>query len=419
MSLLLLLDAPVAVTTEYANGSIGLVAFGTGSLANADSASIYALIGTTPTIDDFHNGVSPQASRQQPTMVWNPDTTSFDAWAPYYPNIRTGIPIRVRCHNVIFLGDGFEDIAHGYVDSYRETWNPAAKYAEVEISASCSLGALATTTVYDFAAPQESSSARIKRAIQAAGLRVDSWLDPYGATPTADSFNVQAATVTGIAGDHIHSVEDTEGGLLVAGKAHGEWLWMPNGYFANGSGYTVVTLGDSEWTSHSGNLEYPLYTPEPYADNERLYNLIQVTRDGGNTMTAADAASRRKNGLRSQTYSTLHVSDTDSLALANDLLDRPGNLTPDPLRRYDSVTTRLLGTEGTNGSDLIVDIVTREIGNQIRIIRRPPGTDTTDTSLTPSGAISSVHMIQGIELKVDYSVNAWYVTFTLMPGNID
>jgi hypothetical protein len=148
-----------------------------------------------------------------------------------------------------------------------------------------------------------------------------------------------------------------------------------------------------------------LYYPElPYAavsralDDTQLANDVQITRAGGTLQEAQNAASQAKY-LFPRSYARTDVilqSDAEALSYAQWVLyvslageDRFDTLTIDPV---------------ADPGNLFPQVLAREIGDRIMVIRRPQNT---------GGTVAKPCFIRGITHAIDVGAGTWSTTWDL------
>ncbi len=130
-----------------------------------------------------------------------------------------------------------------------------------------------------------------------------------------------------------------------------------------------------------------------------LWNIVEVTREGGTAQRVEDTASQTSYGPRALERSGLIVDDDlEAGDAANALLLRYKA----PALRPDSVRF-----EASQDSALWVQLLTRDIGDRVTIKRRPPG---------GGSVISILAIIEGIEHQVT-PFTQWTTTWKLAPAD--
>lgn len=130
---------------------------------------------------------------------------------------------------------------------------------------------------------------------------------------------------------------------------------------------TVQATFDDDGT----DISYRNLTLDPFGE-EMLYNDVNNTREGGLTQGAEDATSINKYWRRDYSETGLILTtDADTLSRAQRIRDR----FKDPLFVVDSLTLTSGKTDQAN------QIVRREVGDKIRVLRRPQGGTAIDQSL--------------------------------------
>lgn len=203
----------------------------------------------------------------------------------------------------------------GYVESWTmRTGNGTAMYADLRCVDAFTY--FSKIPIAAIAAPQEASSSRISRVLNATM--------PWGGTlwPALDraieigDFDVQAMPVDDIALSHMQLVAKTEGGQLYM-KANGD-LRFEDQSFRAGVSSTAILSNDQAGTGvRYSELELSY-------DDSYIFNEIQTHRDQGlTTRVAQDQASMQQYFYRTRKQpELLYVTGTDADTVATELLNR-------------------------------------------------------------------------------------------------
>ena len=189
-------------------------------------------------------------------------------------------------------------------------------------------------------------------------------------------------------------------GVITTGT---ETVWVDGLLIEEGGSVSTYVDGDevdSEWdgTAHASTSrrlpELPYADVELAYDAETLANLVRITRVGGAEQVAEDTESRQLYLTHTYNRSDLTMQD-DSTALnhAGFIL----HTSKDPELRF----TSLVVNPRTDEDGLYPQMLGRQIGDRIRILRDPPG----------GGTIEREVFIRGIEL--DVRAGNWLTTWTL------
>jgi hypothetical protein len=229
----------------------------------------------------------------------------------------------------------------------------------------------------------ELSGARVTRILDSAGWPVADRVIATGNSP------MQATPLSGDALSELQNVADSEIGEL----------------YIDGQGRVVfrnrqAIHTDSRSTTVQATFGNPSTSIAPFetklsSDDATLYNEVLATREGGDTQTASDTASQTEFLARTFDSPTLKLeTDGEALAWGQWIV----YLSKEPETRFDSIQIHC----HANPTTLFPQVLAREIGDRIQIVRRPPGGGT---------AITRDAFIRGI--SHDVSTEKWITTFQL------
>lgn len=231
---------------------------------------------------------------------------------------------------------------------------------------------------------------------EASGTRVTNVLDdadfPDGTNYRlidAGASTVQAATVDGSPLEHLQLVATSEAGYVLIDR-YGRLLYIDRDTIRTRTLDTGLTWGDDA-------------SERPYAEmvglgadaDDLLRNAIEVTAPSLATQTAEDAASIAEHDRLVLSISTLITTTGEMLSRAQWARSSYSQ----PAQRI-----RALVLDG-QGTDQWPTILAREVGDKIRVRRRPEGGNYT---------IEQDSVIEAIEFEVT-APNNWRVTWTLSP----
>lgn len=202
----------------------------------------------------------------------------------------------------------------------------------------------------------EDSGARITRILDG----ID-WPDGDRLIDTGDT-TLQATDTSGLALDEMQAVAETEVGELYV-DGHGRLRFRNRAalYTEERSARPQAILGDAPDT---GELPYSELTIS--YDDTTLVNHVVATREGGTAQTAQDTESQAQYLTRTWTADNLLMQDDDTaLAYAQFVL----HTSREPELRFESVTILPLRDPGR----LMPLALGTEVGDRLRIRRRPPG----------------------------------------------
>lgn len=289
------------------------------------------------------------------TVVLDNSDRRFDptfTTSPYYPNVVPMRKIRIRATYAAVTYDLFV----GHVSSWPPDW-PG--------------GLIGTTTIQCVDAFTFFASVKLNGAYASeyCNWSIDTWLTNIG-WPAADrtlysaASQIQAGTfVNTQALSHFQNVADVEGGQFFMGadgKAtfHDRYYRLTNS-LTPGSTFSDV-LGGS----------FPFLRVTSSYDDTAIWNEARVTRTGGTEQVATDATSQAAYFTRTLTRSLPLLNDADALSLAQYLV----GLYAFPIYRHTSITL-----DGNMDDNLWPHMFTRQIGDRISIVQRPPPVGATIT----------------------------------------
>jgi hypothetical protein len=383
-------------TGSQFDGDVLWLACGTGTLTDADAATIHANLTTTPRPNGVNaNGDAslltlPTAAAA--TMVWYADTS--------IPTVPTTY-----------------DLFNGFV----ERWPPSFDRPQqqfVNVTATDGFAALAQAIVSG-SFPQEFSGARISRVLTAA-----SWIDSVAATgywtlgtsllgtttrlsygiPTTvlDTGRTEIPAVTYADTDeqtalaHIQDVADSELGVFFIDGA-GRAIFHDRNHRTRTTTSSVVF---TDGTTSTSRLTYADISPS--FDGDRIANDIRVTRSGGVTQPATDPMSITKYLRRTLPRAPLLTSDVEAANQAGYLL----RSMKDPYLRFDSITVEPMLTD-----DAWPHALGREISDRVTVELTPP--------MVPGGTIETISkdcFVEAIEHRLEPPFT-WQTTYQLSPAD--
>lgn len=379
-----LFDIASNAAANHFPGSIRWAAFGTGTLTDANAATMHGYGNTYP---DYTEIVREMPSATC-TAVWPAVTTSFDTAAPYYGKL---LPMK-KARLSVTVGVTTYRLFTGYITAWQPLWESAFT-ADVQIECVDMFDILAAAILPAGTEASELSSARVTWALTQAGI------------PSADQnvstgqTTVAALTVTAgsepTALSHILDVTDSElGAFFIAGDGKATFF---DRHKTLKSPYTTsqATFGD---TSDS---DTPYEAVNPSYDRDRIINKAVITRSGGTAQSTSDATSITSYGTRTHSRAPLLTSDTEALSMGQFIV----GAYKDPALRFDQVTIEPLE------SDTIWALVgSLDVWQRVTVKRTPPGGGT---------AITQACLIEGVEHRGGRSGDGqwWQTTYRLSPAN--
>ena len=282
------------------------------------------------------------------------DPTNLDG--PYVAaEVSQITPMRVVRHRATWDGVTYP-LWRGSADSWLLGYNSALTVGTVELSATDGFKVLES---YDREADApigsgEDSGARVTRILNS----VD-WETLDRMVNVGDTL-LQATTLEDTALSELQSVVETEIGEGYI-DAQGRYVFRNRTavFEDTRSNTSQATFGDGD-----GELPYDDVTIE--YDDEQLFNLVRITREGGSTQTQQDTIS--------QAQYLVHVYDRSGLLMQDDAAadDYAGYIlaqSRDPELRFATITIN----PRRDPDNLFPQVLGREIGDRITVRLRPPG----------------------------------------------
>lgn len=309
----------------------------------------------------------------------------------YYGKLKPVRRVRIQA---VWEGD-VRDQFYGYVDGWPQSWQDGVRPL-VRLRACDGFAVLDGIELNKTYAAQ-SSDARIAAVLDDVGWTAGlAWVmdsatnsqlgdedgDPYGTcllapvgdrTLLAGNSAIQACTLEGESAlSHLQDVAETEDGYFYIGR-QGDACFLNRYYRYQPDAYTpIVTFGDG--AGEAGYSDFELTQ-----DKGDLYNDVRMTREGGTEQVATDTASGLAFFVRTLSQERL-LATTDY-----EMADRAQYY----LARYKTERLRSRSLAFRGGDEAWARLLERDLGDRIRVIRRPQGS-TTDT-------ITDDYTIEGIE----------------------
>jgi hypothetical protein len=331
-----------------------------------------------------------------------------NAASPYYPNVVPTRRMRLRAN---WPGAPTYAVFTGYVDQYPQAW-PGMVDAIVTLKCFDGLAILAAKKL-NATWPADRADTRINRILDAVSWTTgQNWVLDSTINSVLDS-----TTVLGPAGDravdtgyavvpaatlanddalsHALDVTFAEQGLFFVG-ADGAVVFHSHDWFYVGGGATSkATFGDG------GGAELPYSDIVLSYDREQIRNEIRLVRDGGAEQVVSDLASQIAHFPITYNPGTVLLTRDD---VVHDLATYMLRRYKDPHMRVSSITIR----PQRDPDRLWPQVLGRELGDRITVVRRPPG---------GGSPISGDYHIEAIEHEFD--TVSWRTTWTLSPVDPD
>lgn len=191
--------------------------------------------------------------------------------------------------------------------------------------------------------------------------------------------------------DYIQKCAQSENGQFFQ-AGNGKWTFHDRHYRITQKTVPSATFSDASTAA------LPYHDVVLDEDDQDVFNVISVGRDGGNTAIARSTSSITKHRERELNRTGLLMnSDNEAQSAAEWLRTRYAT---DTLQAK-SITLNLTASTG-----MWAAVLPREIGDLIRIKRRP---------MSIGSTISKDFYIEGIRHEVDAAQNTWMTTFDLSP----
>lgn len=247
----------------------------------------------------------------------------------------------------------------GFAEQWDQEWN-GPNWAEVTVPCSDGFSILSQTDRSAVAATgtNESTGARINRILDSAD-----WPDEDRIISTGDA-TLAATVLEGPALEELQNAADSEIGELYVDGAGNVVFRNRNAIFDDTrSNTSQATFGDDE---DSGELGYAHNGLRYSTDRETMYNRVIAQRDGGSVQQADDGDSQGRFRIKTWAKTDLVLADDTQVSdYAAFLL----NLTKLPENRFTEMIILPLG----DPDNLFPEVLGRDIGDRITVIRRPPG----------------------------------------------
>ncbi|HEU4328059.1 MAG TPA: hypothetical protein VFS21_33290 [Roseiflexaceae bacterium] len=301
--------------------------------------------------------------------------------SPYYPNVIPSRRVRVSAtwNSVTYR------LFTGFIDAWPPEWG-GGLLGTVEISATDAFKRF-TKSKLTTTRSQETVTARITGVLTTLG-----WNPAEASIATSQSFIQSGAWTQQTALSIFLEAAETENGA----------------FFINGAGVatfqnryhrlTNTRSTTSQATFGDGTSELPYQQVQLLYDDLNIYNDVQITRTGGTTQIASDAASQVKYFVGSYTRTLPILTDNEANDAANWILYTS---------KEADIRARALTVSGYDDDALWPHVLGLEISDLVTVRKRPPGSsDTIDRSTY----IESVEHTIGLD-------SSWTTTYQLSPAS--
>lgn len=342
-------------------------------------------------ISDYVESVTTRRGRQHEldrfetgtaTVLLDNNDRRFDpsyTAGPYYGQLLPMKRIRIRARY-----DGVDyPVFSGLVEGWPQEYGPDGVLAFVQLPCSDlfkSLALLGLSGVF----PSELTGARVTRVLDALG-----W--PAGERDIdVGQSTVQAATLTGTSAAlaHLQDVNTSENGFLFIAR-DGKVTFIDRHQLILATLNTALTWGDD-----TAGTEYPYTDITLDPGDSSLWNQVTVSAPSLTSQTGVNSASQAKYFTRSYNRSTVLTTTGQMQDLANFLVSR-----------FAEPSLRVVGmTMDGLPPDTLPVILARELGDKIRVNRRPRNLGST---------ITQDSVVDGVQVSA--SKMRWQVTWNLSP----
>ncbi|MGI5493789.1 hypothetical protein [Microtetraspora malaysiensis] len=252
------------------------------------------------------------------------------------------------------------DLFRGYADSWDITWwDPDDSEAVVQCTDAFKVLANNDRIPVEAVGDGELSGTRVNRILDSVDWpRTDRLID------TGDTV-LQGTTLQGDALTELQLTADSDlGELYVDGAGRLVFRGRYGVTTDERSNLSQATFGDAG--PDSGELPYDLDGLAISYDDQQLINLARIGRANGTVQTAQDLASQSKYLVRTfDRTDLLMASDADAASVATWII----KISKEPELRFDAIII----DPDLDPDVLYPQLLGREIGDRITIIRRPPG----------------------------------------------
>lgn len=346
----------------------------------SDVQSITINRGRSKDLESFFTGSCTVRLLNNARKYENTNTSS-----PYYPGIEPLISIHIDA--TTDGGSSYEDLFVGFVTDINLSY-PDQSNSFADFVASDAFMKLANTEVVNQAFSSTTSGTMITNILDNADVKFSAGnRDIETGISTMQAFSDLSGNTLSI----LQQIEQSENGLLFMSKS---------GNLTFKSRHTTFPSSASAIFSDDGS-NVPYLSVDYINDDNEIYNVINLTRNGGTTQTAQDVASQGKYLVRTLSRDQLfNNSDTEVLDASKFLLGK----FKDALIRFDNLIIDLKEASTSNQNSVLA----REVGDIIQVELTPPG----------SGSPSQLQTLEIID-TISYSITPDIFTCTYKLSNAD
>ena len=347
----------------------------------SDVQSITITRGRSKDLESFFTGSCTVRLLNNTRKYENTNTNS-----PYSPGIEPLIAIHVDA--TTDGGSTYEDLFVGFVTDINLTY-PDQSNSFADFVASDAFMKIANTEIVSQAFSSSTSGTMISAILDNSDVKFSAGdRDIETGISTMQAFSNLSGNTLSV----LQQIEQSENGLLFISKS---------GNLTFKSRHTTFPSSASVIFSDDGS-NIPYLSVDYLNDDNEIYNVINLTRNGGTTQTSQDTGSQGKYLVRTLSRDQLfNNSDTEVLDASRFLLGK----FKDALIRFDN---------------LIIDVKEQSTSNQNAILAREVG-DIVQVELTPPGSGGSPAQISTLEIidSISYSITPDIFTSTIMLSNAD
>lgn len=322
------------------------------------------------------------------TIVLADADRRFDPTNLSGPYVSAGVtevtPMRAARIRATYNGT-YYDLIRGYADSWDESDDNRPHYAETTLQITDAVKVLSgnTRVAGGSVGASEDSGARISRILDSV-----SWSATDRVIATGNT-TLQATDLSGDAWTEMQLVQDTElGEVYIDGAGRAVFRNRTAIMTETRSATSQATFGDG-----AGELQYTKVDRQ--YDDTTLANRAHIARTGGSTQTAEDTASQTAYLVRNPFDRSDLLMETDAIAL--NYAEFIVSMCKDPELRFSSLTI----APQRDPTNLFPQVLGRQFGDRITVVRRPPG----------GGTITQDVFIRGV--SHDIAPQSWRTTWTL------
>lgn len=346
-----------------------------------DVQSITINRGRSKDLESFFTGSCTVRLLNNERKYENTNTSS-----PYYPGIEPLIQINVDA--TTDGGSTYEDLFVGFVNDINLSY-PDQSNSFADFVASDAFMKIANTEIVNQALSSTDSGTMIENLLDSADVKFSAGSrDIETGVSTMQSFSDISGNTLSI----LQQIEQSENGLLFMSKS---------GNLTFRSRHTTFPSSAEAIFSDDGS-DIPYLSVDYLNDDNEIYNVINLTRNGGTTQSVEDTASQGKYLVRTLSRDQLfNNTDAEVLDAANFLLGKFSSA----LIRFDNLVVDLKEATTSNQNA----IMAREVGDIVQVELTPPGTG------SPS-QLSSLEIIDTISYSITPDI--FTCTYALSNANV-